>query len=104
MERGLHRVSLKFLSGYDQHIHVRKLPNCERKKHPMRLEDSVLSAHTGLGILPVPTSQTGKVVIHREVGRALRSFVTQQVRNHQSPTEWRRAGDECGFRERITSY
>ena len=35
-------------------------------------------AHTGLGILPVPTSQTGKVIIHREVGRVLRKVSSQR--------------------------
>ena len=49
-----------------------------RKNHMKGLEGAVSDAHTGLGILPVPTSQTGKVVIHREVGRALRKVLSQR--------------------------
>ena len=35
-------------------------------------------AHTGLGILLVPTSQTGKLIIHREVGIAFRKVLSQR--------------------------
>ena len=35
-------------------------------------------AHTRLGIVPVPTSQTGKLIIHREAGRALRKVLSQR--------------------------
>ena len=49
------------------------------RKNPMKgLQGTVSDAHTGLGILPVPTSQTGKVIIHREVGRALRKVSSQR--------------------------
>ena len=49
-----------------------------RKNHLKGLEGTVSDAHTGLGILLVPTSQTGKLIIHREVGIAFRKVLSQR--------------------------
>ena len=64
MERGLHRVSLKFLSGYDQHIHVRKLSKFGERIIKKRLKEY---AHIGPETVMFPLATQQKHVIHEAV-------------------------------------
>lgn len=57
--RDVQRVPLSIWLGSDQPKNVQKLAEAE-ENHSKGLEGRVPSIHMGLGIVPLPTRQTGK--------------------------------------------
>lgn len=69
------RVSFNYATDFDQHKHVRKLP--EAKERNLRLEITMPDAYTGPGIVPLPTNKMENIMAHSPVSTVLRRALSQ---------------------------